>query len=138
MTTARGSLAWLIVAIAVTSSCAGDGTGLVREPLGSTLSSIQDNIFDPICTQCHTGVSAPLGLVLDRGLARQYLVEVPSVEMSDMVRVRPGEPDLSYVMWKIEGRREIQGGRMPLGLPPLSTEQIAAIRRWIEDGAQDN
>ncbi len=147
MTTARYSKAVMIAAIAIAWSCAGDGTGLDEfgnplgtstVPLGSTLSSIQANIFDPICTQCHTGASAPQGLVLDEGVARQNLVSVPSRQMPNIVRVQPGDPDSSYLVWKIEGRSEIIGGRMPFQLPPLPAEQIDAIRGWITGGALDN
>ncbi len=125
-------------AVVVVCSCAGEGTGLERVPLAPTLSSIQANIFGPICTQCHTGTSAPRGLVLDAGLARQFIVGVPSVDVPELLRVNAGKPDSSYVVWKIEGRSAILGGRMPLGLTPLSSEQIAAIRGWIERGALDN
>ena len=128
-------------------SCAGEGTGLDEfgNPLGPpppdlqpTLNSIQDNVFTPICTQCHTGTVAPLGLALDAGVARSNLVGVASVEAPALLRVSPGKPDSSYVVWKIEGRSGIIGERMPLALPPLSAEQIQAVRGWIEAGAQDN
>ena len=35
-------------------------------------------------------------------------------------------------------RPEIVGDRMPRGRPPLPDQQIAVIRQWIADGAQDN
>lgn len=127
-------------------SCAGDGTGLdtlgnplgSTVPLGPTLAGIQDNIFTPICTQCHTGAAAPLGLALDAGVSFQNLVGVSSVEKPEMRRVQAGNPDASYLMWKIEGRAGIVGERMPRGLPPLSAEQIAAVRGWIQSGAAAN
>ena len=138
----------LIFAVALgISGCAGDGTGLDEfgnplggqtAPLGPTLAGIQDNIFNPICTRCHTGAAGPLGLVLDEGVARQNLVDVTSVERPELRRVEPGDPELSYIVWKIEGRPEIVGGQMPLGLTPLSAEQIAAIRGWIAAGAPAN
>jgi hypothetical protein len=81
---------------------------------------------------------APLGLALDEGVARGNLVGVASVELPALLRVSPGKPDSSYVMWKIEGRSGVIGERMPLGLSPLSAEQIQAVRGWIEAGAQDN
>ena len=128
--------------------CAGNGTGLDefgqpltpegRPPLEATLSSIQANIFTAICTQCHTGAAPPLGLALNAGVARRNLVGVASVGMPEVHRVKPGDPDGSYVVWKIEGRSGIAGDRMPLGLEPLSTEEIAVIRGWIEAGALDN
>jgi mono/diheme cytochrome c family protein len=132
---------WIAVALiplaALTVGCAGDGTGLDqfgnplsadKAELGPTLSSIQRNVFTPICTQCHTGAAGPLGLALDEGASRDDLVNVPSVEHTES----------SYLVWKVEGRADITGGRMPLGLPPLSEDEIAAIRGWIEQGAEDN
>lgn len=137
----------LLAALIGGLSCAGDGTGLDAfgnpldgsgAPLGPTLAGIQANIFTPICTQCHTGAAAPLGLALDAGVAYANLVGVTSVEMPSMRRVEPGNPDNSYIVWKIEGRSGIVGAQMPRGLPPLSAEQIAAVRGWIQAGAAAN
>lgn len=144
------SLALALAALAATWGCAGDGTGLDEfgSPLGGgqqwpnpfapTLSAIQANIFTPICTQCHTGASAPQGLALDAGVARPDLVGVRSAELPALMRVSPGKPDSSYLVWKIEGRSGIVGAQMPLGLPPLSGNQIAAVRGWILAGALQN
>ena len=128
--------------------CAGNGTGLDEfgqpltpeglPPLEATLSSIQANILTAICTQCHTGVTPPLGLALNAGVSRQNLVGVPSVGVPEVQRNKPGNPDESYMVWKLEGRSGITGDRMPLGLEPLRPEEIAAIREWIQDGALDN
>ena len=117
------------------------GTITVGEPppdLQPTLNSIQANIFTPFCTQCHTGAVGPLGLALDEGVAYGNLVGVASVQIPALLHVNPGKPDSSYVMWKIEGRPGIVGQPMPPALPPLSAEQIQAVRGWIEAGAQDN
>lgn len=138
---------WPLLAFALVGGCVGDGTGLdefgrpVRTPAGPlapTLSSIQERIFSPICAAaCHTGASAPLGLALDAGVARANLVGVASVEQPAMLRVRPSQPDSSYLIWKLEGRAGITGGRMPLGLAPLTAEELNAIRQWIAAGAPD-
>ena len=45
---------------------------------------------------------------------------------------------MAYGVWLTAGRPGIVGGRMPLGLPKLSNEQIAIIRGWIVGGAQAN
>jgi hypothetical protein len=143
----RFGIALTAVAAIAALSCAGDGTGLDEfgNPMGQsppelapTLSSVQANIFSPICTQCHTGTVGPLGLVLDEGVARANLVGVASVEVPELMRVKAGEPDSSYIVWKIEGRAGIVGEQMPLALPPLSAEQVAAIRGWIANGALDD
>ena len=129
-------------------ACAGSGEGLdeLGNPLGEggggelqpTFSSIQASIFTPICTQCHAGASAPLSFSLQAGFSYDQLVGVPSVEVPELLRVNPGQPDNSYLVMKIEGAPGITGGRMPLGLPPLSADQIASIRAWIADGALEN
>jgi hypothetical protein len=49
--------------------------------------------------------------------------------------VNPCDAESSYLIWKLEGLPGIQGAQMPLGLAPLSPEQIAGIRAWIEAGA---
>ena len=145
----RTRLTSAVAALAVlvgVSSCAGDGTGLDEygnpagqiAALGPTLAGLQDNIFTPICTRCHTGAAAPLGLALDAGVAYQNLVGVQSVGDPQMVLVSPGQPEASYLVWKVEGRSGIVGGRMPLGLEPLSAEQLAAIGGWIQAGAPSN
>ena len=112
----------------------GGGAGL--EP---TLESIQANIFDVNCalSGCHVGNQAPLGLDLSSGNARANLVNVPSVEIPAVLRVKPGDADSSYVVWKIEGRPEIIQERMPRGRPALAPAEISVIITWIENGAVD-
>ncbi len=108
--------------------------------LEPTLSSIQANIFDLNCalSSCHAGPAPQLGLDLSAGQARATTVNVQSVENAPQRRIAPGDPDNSYLVWKIEGRPEISGERMPRGRAPLSQEQINTIRQWITDGALDN
>lgn len=109
--------------------------GLTNSALTADFASIQDHIFTPICTICHVGGSAPMGLRLDSANSYNLLVGIPSTEEPSILRVKPGDPDNSYIIQKLEGHAK-DGGRMPLNLPPLSTDQIAAIRQWITDGAQ--
>ncbi|MEW6441222.1 MAG: hypothetical protein AB1640_09855 [bacterium] len=134
----------LAALLAVHTGCAGDGTQEPESqiPLEPTLPAIQANIFTPVCAVpgCHAGAGAPLGQRLD-SVADSFnsIVGVLSVERSDLMlyRVDPGDPDNSYLVWKIEGRPDIEGARMPLGQPPLSQEQISAVREWIQNGAPE-
>jgi len=139
----------------LTAGCAGNGEGLNQqgEPIGSSSSSsggassggvvtadfqsIQDNVFTPICSKCHIGASAPEGLQLDAAHSYNLLVGVPSVEDSSLDRVKPGDPDHSYMVLKIEGASGIVGGQMPLNETPLPQATIDAIRQWIMDGAMN-
>jgi hypothetical protein len=130
------------------AGCAGNGEGLDQNgqpispgnpvgPITADFQSIQDNVFTPICSQCHIGASAPEGLQLDAGHSYNLLVGVPSVEQPSLLRVKAGDPDLSYMVHKIEGLTGISGGRMPLGEMPLPQATIDAIRQWIANGAQN-
>ncbi len=130
------------------AGCAGDGEGLdengrpVDEGTGggggaptADFAFIQASVLTPICTTCHSGAAAPLGLRLDEGVSYALLVNTPSTEVPALLRVDPGDPDSSYLIQKLEGTAAV-GGRMPLGGPPLPAETIAIIRQWILEGAQ--
>lgn len=75
---------------------------------------------------------------LSAGQAHENLVDVPSNERPELLRVEPGAPEDSYLIHKVEGRSSIVGQQMPLGQEPLSQDEIDAIRTWIEDGAPAN
>lgn len=131
--------------------CAGNGVGLDENgnPIGSdngglpvafdpTFSNIQQNVFDRICIDCHVGVAAPEGLQLNAQNSYDHLVSIRSNERPDLFRVDPGNPDMSYIIRKLEGGPDITGGPMPLDRPPLDQRTINAIRLWIAQGAPRN
>lgn len=107
----------------------GDGGVLV-----ASLASIQDRVLTPLCTICHAGAAAPVGLRLDAGNSHALLVGVPSGEQPSLLRVAPGRPDDSYLIHKLEGHAAV-GARMPLGGPYLDVTTINIIRQWITAGA---
>ena len=132
----------LLLIFSITALAAGCEHADPLDPnrIDPTLSSIQANIFDLNCTfsGCHGGATPQLGQDLTPGQTWANIVNVRSVENAVLNRVTPGDPDNSYLVWKIEGRPEIVGERMPRGRDPLPPEAITAIRQWIADGAQDN
>src|SRR5690348_2977383 len=104
---------WPLCVTFALGACAGNGDGLdengrpVEEggagSLQPTFQSIQDNVFTPICTACHAGAGAPLGLRLNEGSSYALLVNTPSAEVPSLQRVQPGNPDASYLIRKLEG-----------------------------------
>ena len=139
-----------LVAAAALAGCAGNGQGLDAngQPIGSSGStgggssaitadfqSIQDNVFTPICTQCHIGAGAPQGLQLDQAHSYSLLVGVPSNEEPAVLRVKAGDPDNSYIVQKLENAASIVGKQMPLDQMPLPAATMTAIRQWIANGA---
>jgi hypothetical protein len=107
-----------------------------------TLSQIQASIFSVRCavSGCHVAPasSAPYGLVLSEGQAYGTLVGVFSGEVPGVQRVKAGDPDSSYVVWKVEGDPRIQGGQMPARGALLTADERSALRNWIDNGAKDN
>jgi hypothetical protein len=103
-----------------------------------TLQSIQDNVFTPTCSGCHSG---PQGGVLPAGMdlsslsmSFTALVDEPSTQNGAQNLVEPGDPDASYLIRKLEGTADV-GGQMPLFGTPLDQDTIGTIRQWITDGA---
>jgi len=144
-----------VLGIVWLAGCAGNGNGLDANgnPIGAggtgstpgggggvsaDFQSIQDNIFTPICTQCHIGASAPEGLQLDAAHSYALLVGVPSTEKPGVLRVKAGDPTNSYIVQKLTGAPGIVGNQMPLNQSPLSSAQITAIQQWITNGAMQS
>jgi hypothetical protein len=111
----------------------GSGSGTV--PLTADFQSIQDNVFTPICSPCHSGASAPEGLMLDAAHSYSLLVGVPSQEVPTLDRVKPGDPTNSYLIIKLTNGPGIVGQQMPRGEPPLPQATIDVIEQWITNGA---
>ncbi|MBL9025737.1 MAG: hypothetical protein JNL21_26315 [Myxococcales bacterium] len=80
---------------------------------------------------CHAGQFEPN--LSTPALAFYNLVERPSLEKPDRLRVAPGKPQESVLVDKLRNRDVISV--MPLGAEPVPEEQIAAIEAWITAGA---
>lgn len=107
--------------------------------LGPTLSSIQDNVFTPICTQCHSGPTPAGNLNLEKGKSFANLVGIKR-QFDPEVRVVAGSAKTSFIIDKLEDNNlgGSRGDRMPLGGPFLDQETIDVIRQWIDAGAENN
>jgi Bacterial Ig-like domain len=147
----------LLAVAAGLAGCAGNGEGLNANglPIGSSsgsgsgsgsssggtggvtadFQSIQENVFTPICSPCHSGANAPEGEMLDAAHSYNSIVGVPSTEVPTVDRIKPGDPDNSYLVQKIEGAPGIVGVQMPYHEKPLAQSTIDAIRQWVTDGA---
>ncbi|MCK9505399.1 MAG: hypothetical protein M0Q95_14620 [Porticoccaceae bacterium] len=68
------------------------------------------------------------------------IVNTPS-QHSPLVRVKPGDPESSYFLHKLQGTHLDVGGagaQMPFGQPPLDADVVDMIRQWISEGAVNN
>lgn len=118
-----------------------DGSAPVIE--NPTLARVHDEVFVMTCGggSCHLNGEEGGGLALDNDgelLARLTAASVGSL----LPQITPGSLEDSYLWHKCEGthRTDAVGGagsRMPLGLPPISTEQRALLEAWILAGAPE-
>ena len=91
------------------------------------------DIFDESCaiSGCHFGPASKKGLDLSEEAAFGSLFNVESSDASPFILVKPGDPQNSYLIKKLQGSAGIQGDRMPKKGDPLSPAQIKVIAEWI-------
>lgn len=97
-------------------------------------------LFQRQCVACHMTGDEQGGLGLMPKIAYASLVGKAALQ-GGMPRVTPGDPERSYLLHKLRGTHLDQGGsggRMPLGLEPLSPEDIGKLQAWIKAGAPNN
>jgi len=141
------------------TGCAGSGGGggggappkpACKPPATPTVSFSMDiqPIFNRSCAlvSCHTGAVPAQGQDLTAGVAYGQLVNVASTEQPRLKRVKPGDPNTSYLVRKIQGGPNISGVLMPNGCPGaplngaqcLTPDEIMAIVVWITECAPNN
>ena len=122
----------------------GDGVdaGAVDDPLvfdepaaAGSLEELQRDIIQERCSGerglCHNGQFEPNLSTTANTYA--WMVQRPSIENFDKLRVMPGDPDNSFLIDKLRNRDV--GTQMPLGAEPLTEDEIARFETWINDGA---
>ena len=117
----------------------GDGTAggdfvsqfTITTPVAPTFAEIQTTVFTPVCASCHSGANLPAGLDLSAGNSYAMLFQIASTQDPNFQRVDPGDPDLSYLIMKMEGNGVTV--MPPTGM--LNQTVIDGIRLWIANGA---
>lgn len=116
---------------------AGPDVPELQEP--ATLYEGVQSIFTRSCafSGCHAGATPQEGMDLSASSFHVNTVGVASHQVPGLYRVHPGQPDSSYVIYKLEGRAGSVGGigtQMPLG-GSLTSAQVDSVRAWIQAGA---
>lgn len=129
----------------VGSSAAVTVTVANHAPATVTLSQLQTEVFTPLCSGCHSGVGTSLPGVqnLTAGHTFASIVNVSSIEVPSLLRIKPNDPANSYLVQKIEGAPGIVGSRMPLGCGSTATScldqaTIDKVKAWVSQGALNN
>jgi uncharacterized protein YjdB len=126
----------------ITATSVGvEGSATITVQIPSLSQHVQP-IFTGRCalSGCHIGAGPAEGQDLSEGNARSNTVNVPSVQ-SSLMRIKPFEPDSSYLVHKIQGTQNSVGGsgsRMPRSGCCLTQSQIDLIRAWVKKGAKNN
>jgi len=122
--------------------CTHDCRAVTCQVFPTTYDLIQRSIFENHgCAEqaCH-GAARSGGLDLRADASYDNLIDVPSGTVPGWTRVTPGSKDAS-LLWinlaaaTIPDQYHAPLRAMPVGLPPLSTDEIEALRLWIDAGA---
>ena len=83
---------------------------------------------------CHAGAEPAQRMRLEADQIYRSTINVPARTDSRYLRVAPGDPDHSLIYLKLltPSHGQCRGPRMPLSMDPLTDEEIALIRHWIE------
>ncbi|MDX2168530.1 MAG: hypothetical protein SF182_15755 [Deltaproteobacteria bacterium] len=135
----RGGTAAALIGLLALAGCAGDGGTPV--PAEGWFNQLQTQVFNQHCLNagCHNSTNVAGGLNLSPGASYAALVGVEPdnvVARADgMLRVEAFAPDNSFLLTKVTMPGLGEGGRMPLSMAPLSSDDITLIRTWITEGA---
>ena len=121
--------------------CRSDCTKTECDVFPTTYDLIQKAIFENHgCTSetCH-GSAAMGGLDLRAGVSYQNLIDVDSQTVAGAQRIAAGDKDSSLLWINLAAltlpnlyTAPLRG--MPLGLPAISSDELEALRQWIETG----
>jgi len=120
-------------------------SGCEQQPAAAAsaeLVSIQAEVFDVVCVECHRAGFAAGELDLsDAATSAQSLTRVPATNRvaheNGWVRVEPGDPELSFLMRKLRSPGVGEGAAMPPGDHELTDAYVELIAEWIRQlGAQ--
>ncbi len=127
----------LLNAAATLVACGGDAD----EGPEPRLSALKSEVFSPSCAfaSCHGGQAPEQGLNFGN-INREMLVGRASNQVPGRILVIAGDPDSSYLFEKLSQVEPQVGNQMPPkgaggALPAAS---IAAVKKWIANGALDD
>ncbi len=129
---------WIPVAVGLIASSA-----CKEEP--ATFTEVRDDILLNSCalSSCHGKGTGDLTLDPDNpDTIYDAIVGVASTQNPDIQLVKPGDPDNSYLVMKLEASADITGEGDPMpppfGMLERDPETVERVRSWIEDGAKNN
>ncbi len=130
----RGSLTeeelsylWSWIKIGAPEQAQNGNADPVLEPILPTYDSINKNVFQTSCKDCHNST----------GSGKRILFDKESLLNSPLELVIPNNPDESGLVIAIERADRKRMPPIKDGYSDLKNETKIAIRKWIENGAKD-
>jgi hypothetical protein len=139
----------LAVCVAVTAGACADfeAPKAVMPPDVLVATPSFANDIQPIFTlrcatsSCHSVTTHQVGMTLAAGHSYDNIVNRQSVFRPSWKRIVPFKPDSSFlikVLLPDSATQHPEITRMPLGRPPLTSNQIQTIINWVAQGAPRN
>lgn len=139
-----GVHAALLVLVAWGPSACQGPVNLPGRPTGEAVSYAGDiqPMLSARCASCHQegGLADLVGITMRTtpNEAPASMVNQPSAQNAALTLIVPGNADASLVYQKVSSDSPPVGMRMPSLGAPLTSEELASLRDWINQGALDN
>jgi mono/diheme cytochrome c family protein len=127
---ATGLFLGLILWFAGATASHGQDLGRMSE---RELEARVEALFGRSCAQagCHAAPFPQQDMDLSAEHYYASVVGVPSKEQPEVLRVKPGDPENSYLIRKVKGDPSITGTQMPLIGEKLTPEEIGLLEAWV-------
>ena len=126
------------VAVVALAGCSKRNAAPAKAEVAPGYAAQVEKVFLKRCKGCHSAEKAKGKLVLDKGKGYANLVGPMSTKAPDIPRVKPGDPEGSFLWQKLTGSAR-EGKAMPLtpyGWKKLPDDELELVRRWIAGGAR--
>lgn len=106
--------------------------------VSSMYATIQTQIFDKQCAQCHSGSAWAASLNLNDGVSYDEMLNVASSKVAGKARVTPGDADNSVLYEALATSVSLDDGWKHNHSNIMATDYngLKLIKDWIDDGAK--
>jgi len=126
------------IAVVLMAAFGGALALVAQEPKPLSYAAAVEPVFISECGDCHGAEKPKKGLDLSKGRGFDHIVGKASNEVPEMLLVKPGDPDASYLWQKLQHTAK-EGRGMPRTIfssKMLPAAELDVVKKWITDGAK--